>query len=115
MRREDIARVCHEANRAYCECLGDTSQLPWAKAPQWQRESCINGVIFYDLHPDAGPEVSHRNWMAEKHREGWTYGKVKDVERRKHPCMVPYHQLPVEQRLKDALFVGIVRALGGIK
>jgi hypothetical protein len=42
----DIARVCHEVNRAYCTSLGDESQLPWDSAPQWQKDSAINGVRF---------------------------------------------------------------------
>ena len=25
----DIARVCHEVNRAYCQALGDNSQVEW--------------------------------------------------------------------------------------
>lgn len=29
---EQIARVCHEVNRAYCESMGDTSQVPWEDA-----------------------------------------------------------------------------------
>ena len=41
-----IAIICHEANRAYCKTLGDDSQLPWADAPQWQRDSIIAGVEY---------------------------------------------------------------------
>ena len=29
----DIAQICHAANRAYCQLLGDNSQLPWSEAP----------------------------------------------------------------------------------
>lgn len=28
-----VARICHEVNRAYCEALGDTSQVSWEDAP----------------------------------------------------------------------------------
>jgi len=28
----NIAKVCHEANRAYCESIGDNSQLSWEDA-----------------------------------------------------------------------------------
>jgi hypothetical protein len=41
-----IAQVCHEANRAWCEVNGDTSQKPWNEAEQWQRDSAIKGVEF---------------------------------------------------------------------
>ena len=41
-----IARVCHEANWAYCESQGDHSQAPWDEAPEWQRQSAVNGVLY---------------------------------------------------------------------
>ena len=108
---EDIARVCHEANRVYCRTIGDLSQLAWDDAPQWQRDSVIEGVGHLLAGPSAGPEDSHRNWMAHKYESGWVYGPVKDAEAKTHPCLVPYHLLPEEQRRKDALFQAIVRAL----
>lgn len=108
---EEIARVAHEANRAYCETLGDDSQPFWEDAPQWQRDSALAGVEFHAGHPDAKPEDSHNSWLAEKKKDGWKYGDVKDPEKKEHPCFVPYEDLPVEQQKKDSLFIGVVRAL----
>lgn len=108
---DDIAEVCHEANRVYCAALGDFSQLPWVDAPLWQRESARKGVEFCLANPDASPSASHDSWLEEKRRTGWKYGPVKDPEKKEHPCYVPYEELPLEQRLKDHLFKGIVEAL----
>jgi hypothetical protein len=108
---EQIAKVAHEANRAYCAALGDPSQAPWNEAPEWQRRSAINGVAFTQSHSDAPPSASHDSWLAEKLRDGWRYGPVKDPDRKEHPCVVPYEQLPVAQQLKDHLFQAVVRAL----
>lgn len=108
---EDIARVCHEANRAYCIALGDDSQLPWDDAPGWQKESAIKGVRFILDNDNATPADSHNSWMLEKARDGWVYGEVKDPEKKTHPCFVPYEQLPVEQRAKDHIFGAIVRRM----
>lgn len=41
---EAAARAAHEANRAYCLALGDTSQPAWDDAPEWQRTSAMKGV-----------------------------------------------------------------------
>lgn len=106
-----IASVAHEANAAYCRSIGDNSQPAWADAPEWQRKSAINGVIFTRDNPSALPSASHESWLEEKRREGWQYGPEKDPERKLHPCFVPYEALPVEQRRKDALFQAVVRAL----
>ena len=107
----DIARMCHEVNRAYCQAIGDTLQPSWEASPEWQRKSCINGVEFHLTHPDAKPEDSHVNWMKEKTAEGWEFGPVKDPDKKQHPCMIPYEQLPLEQRVKDALFIAVVHAM----
>lgn len=52
-------------------------------------------------------EESHQVWMDAKIADGWTYGPVKDVEKKTHPCLVPYEQLPKEQRFKDVLFMAV--------
>ena len=108
---DSIAMVAHEINRAYCEAIGDHSQLPWDKAPKWQRESCKNGVDFHMDNPDADPAASHQNWLEEKENDGWKWGPVKDVAKKEHPCFVPYDQLPIEQRVKDHLFKAVVNLL----
>lgn len=110
MNHENIARVCHEVNRAYCEALGDTSQPSWYDAPEWQRSSARMGV---DLHTmgNFGPEASHISWMNQKLDEGWSYGAFKDPENKKHPCLVPFAELPREQQAKDFIFRAVVHAL----
>jgi hypothetical protein len=111
MTNQDIARVAHEVNRAYCHAIGDHSQKPWGEAPGWQRDSAVVGVEFHLEHPEAGPEASHESWMAEKEAAGWTYGPEKDEAKREHPCMVDFAALPVEQQAKDHIFRAVVHAL----
>jgi hypothetical protein len=106
-----IARVCHEANRAYCKTLGDDSQPTWDEAPSWQCISAVQGVLVAATHPGAQPSDSHESWLAEKRAAGWKYGPVKDPDKREHPCFVPYEQLPVAQRRKDSLCLAVARAL----
>ena len=111
MKPDDIAQVCHEANRAYCQTIGDDSQLPWGSAPNWQRDSAINGVKFAIEHPTAPPSASHDSWLEQKRIDGWKYGLVKNPETKEHPCFLPYEKLPEDQQRKDALFQAVVRAL----
>jgi hypothetical protein len=111
MTREEVAKICHEANKALCQTQGDHSQPTWEEAPQWQVDSAINGVQFHLDNPDAGTDDSHKSWLAEKEAAGWKYGAVKDPEKKEHPCFVPYEELPAEQQAKDYLFRGIIHAL----
>lgn len=108
---QQIAEVCHEANRVYCLIFGDTSQALWSEAAAWQKESAIKGVEFALANPNASPSAQHEAWLEDKRSAGWKYGPVKDPAKLEHPCFLPYSQLPAEQRAKDALFQGIVRAL----
>lgn len=106
-----IAKVCHQANTAWCEVNDDLSQLDWEDAEQWQRDSAIKGVKFRLENPDAGPDAQHNAWMADKIGDGWVYGEVKDAEKKTHPCLVPFDYLPEFQQKKDRLFSAIVDAL----
>lgn len=111
MNVEQIAQVCHEANRAYCMALGDVSHQEWRYAPDWQRKSAIAGVkavIEGGIYSD---EKLHENWMKDKIAEGWVYGEIKDASKKTHPCIRPYNEIPLQERVKDALFLAIVKTL----
>jgi hypothetical protein len=106
---EAAARAAHEASRAYCEVIGDSSQVEWDHAPDWQKTSIINGVK--GVLAGNTPEQSHERWLAMKRATGWKYGPVKDPEKKEHPCFMPYDELSPEQRAKDHIFVGVVSAV----
>lgn len=108
----DIARVCHEANRAVQIATGDPAVSPsWDDAPEWQRESAMEEI--QRALDGATPEQLHESWCAFKRADDWVFGEVKDADCKTHPCLVPYADLPPEQKAKDALFGAIVNALGG--
>lgn len=105
-RVHDIARVCHEANRALQTDLGEDVNPPWDQSPQWMKDSTVNGVE--GVLAGNTPEQSHENWMKVRAADGWVYGEIKDEAAKTHPCMVPYADLPAPQRLKDELFGQVV-------
>lgn len=112
---EAIAKICHEANRAYCQTIGDDSQVAWDSCSEWQRESAFNGVLSILLKPETSPGDSHASWLAEKYETGWSYGEKKDPEKKLHPCMVPFAELPIEQQVKDHIFVAIAKTIIGLQ
>jgi RyR domain len=108
---ENIAKVCHEANRIWCKVNGDNSQKTWEEAEEWQHESSLIQVKYRLENPEGGSDMQHNSWMKEKIENGWVYGEVKNSKAKTHPCIVPFEELPEFQKKKDALFCAIVDAL----
>lgn len=108
------AETAHEANRVLCASLAHYISEPWDVAPEWQKESCMAGVLAIFASPNLTPEQSHENWMRLKLESGWTFGPIKDAEAKTHPCLLAYSELPEEQKLKDELFGIVVRGVLGI-
>lgn len=105
-----IAKICYQANKAYCELLGDYSQEDWQLAPDYARLSSVKGVKYQIANPNSTPESLHQEWCRKKELAGWKYGPIKDVDKKVHPCLVSYDKLPETQRFKDQLFRNIVMA-----
>jgi hypothetical protein len=109
---EDIASVCHEANRALQAALNDPTipvSPPWHEESEHQRDSILTGVR--NALSGISPEESHAKWCAFKRRAGWVWGPTKNEKIKTHPLLVAYHLLRPEDQAKDALFISIVRAL----
>jgi hypothetical protein len=106
---EACAAAAHHVNKAWCEAHGDFSQPNWADASDDIKASAINGVE--GVLRGNTPQDSHRSWLDFKRADGWVYGKVKDLDAKTHPCMVPYIELPEMQKAKDLYFVSTVRAV----
>lgn len=43
----------------------------------------------------------HETWAAERIRQGWTYGEKRNDEKKEHPCLVAYEELPEEEKDYD--------------
>lgn len=107
-----IARVVHEANRALQIEQNDPTipvSKSWDDTEHETQLSAIKGVL--GVQDGNTPEQSHEGWTAFKLAHGWTLGPIKDEATKQHPLLVPYAELPASQKVKDDLFVAIVRAL----
>ncbi len=43
----------------------------------------------------------HETWAESRISQGWSYGEQRDDSRRLHPCLVPYEELPEEEKDYD--------------
>lgn len=107
-----IARVVHEANRALQIEQADPAipvSRSWDNTDVETKNSAIEGVL--GVLGGNTPEQSHEGWCNFKIDHGWSWGPTKDETLKEHPLLVPYADLPESQKVKDDLFVAIVKAL----
>lgn len=108
-RIEVAAQHAYQGNRLWCRVFGHAPIPPWEDATEEARESVrigVRGVLTGNT-----PRESHASWLRTRIADGWVYGPEKDVEKKTHPCLVPYDELPPDQKAKDTLFVHTVRAV----
>ena len=43
----------------------------------------------------------HEVWAQTRIEQGWTYGAERNDTLKQHPCLVPYEDLPEEERVYD--------------
>ncbi len=106
-----IARVMHEAIRAFQIANGEPPAPHWNRAPKWMKTATIEGVLFKIKNPKASVSAQHDQWMETKLKEGWKFGKKKDGAKKTHPLLIPYAELPFVERQKDALVAAIITSL----
>lgn len=46
-------------------------------------------------------EHVHEIWMQGRIKQGWTYGPKRDDNKKQTPCLVPYEELPEEEKEYD--------------
>ncbi|MDR3218195.1 MAG: Ryanodine receptor Ryr [Dysgonamonadaceae bacterium] len=44
---------------------------------------------------------THEVWAAARIAEGWKYGVERNDERKEHPCLIPYKELPENEKEYD--------------
>ena len=115
MTKEDklrIAKACHAMNAAWAEhATPENPGEAWEDAPEWKRTAALAEVEAHLVNPNMNPAESHESWMEGKIRDGWVFGPVKDGDKKTHPLLIPYEDLPLAEQAKDALFKLTVDAL----
>lgn len=46
-------------------------------------------------------ENTHDVWAGQRIKDGWTYGPTRDDANKKHPCLIPYADLPESEKEYD--------------
>jgi len=126
---EEMAKAIHEYYRRLCREKGwpvkydmDYADLPDdIKADNLAAAARIPKVLSHaglavvpEDHPDAGidskiledniellSEAEHKGWMEQKYRSGWSYGTLRDDNKKIHDALIPYNDLREEDKERD--------------
>lgn len=62
-----------------------------------------NIVLPNELNPlvEKMAENVHDEWAKMRIEQGWSYGKERNDAEKKHPCLVPYDELPESEKVYD--------------
>jgi voltage-gated potassium channel Kch len=132
---EPIAQSIHEMYLRQGAARGETvitnpSMVPWSKLPEYLKESnrlqaddiatklktigCAivpltdweaDRFAFSQGEIEKMAQMEHERWVQEKVSLGYTYGPVKDAEKKTNPNIVPWHQLtdPMKEIDRDSV------------
>jgi len=106
------ARFVYEGARLHAIAL----ECPVRPAPWELREDDFKNQ-FVELVRDlcsgkrkfADPEKAHDSWVRKYLEMGWKYGKVYDPVKRIHPDLVPFDELDPKEKIKDEVFLWLVK------
>jgi hypothetical protein len=110
---EVVARACH----AVLSVMNDAQGPPWATVPFEPFDSLPaeeQGIWYEQVRAarrGATPRELFGQWAAARRALHWTWGPVRDTDRKTHPNLVAYDDLPASQRDKDKAFLGTVTFL----
>jgi hypothetical protein len=107
---ETITKLIYEAARKEAEwSKRPIIPEPWEDRDNAFKKQMVDVVRKYiesDKLPS--PEEAHNSWMKAYLNMGWKYGEVRDAEKKTHPDLVPFYELPKDERDKDAIFLSLV-------
>ena len=95
----DLPEDLKEANRLNVRDIpAKLAEAGYIMIPARSNELPFN---FPDGSLEQLAEQEHERWMQVKLADGWTYGAKTDNKRKLNPCLVPWKDLPEDEKKKD--------------
>lgn len=76
-----------------------------------KNQSSANILKLTDEELETLSRIEHDRWSWDKRLNGWTFGKVRNNDRKKHPSLIPYDELSEEEKDKDRKLVKLIPGL----
>ena len=97
---EELPEEYREANRAQADDIArKIRRVGWEIMPMADWDEPLFAFTAGEMETLA--EEEHLRWMGERTASGWTFGETRDDERKRHPSLVPWPDLPETEKDKD--------------
>ncbi len=114
---EELARVGYEVIRTFKFMSEGRKTLAWEMLNEAQKQASIRMVEYIKKAHDQKLSVFgvslHSNWAWELKQEGWEHGEEYDAEKKTHPELLRYFDLPEAMKAKYSLFLTTVNGMLG--
>jgi serine phosphatase RsbU (regulator of sigma subunit) len=68
-------------------------------------------LVLTDQEVETMARVEHDRWCWERRLAGWTYGKIRNNDKKHHNCLIPFDDLSQEEQEKDRVVIRLVPSL----
>jgi len=83
----------------------------WDEISYERKLILIENVKAVEENPNLTSKEEHNKWMNARLACGWKYAPVTNRSKKEHSCLVPYKELNFYQKLKDKLWLELVKNL----
>jgi len=106
-----IAKIAHEIRSVSIGLFKGKPTIAWDDLNEGVKNYILREVHYWLKNPSASASDSHNEWLRCKTEEGWSFGEENDHENKKHPSIVPYDQIPIQEKMANELIMKTVRLL----
>jgi len=109
----EITKIIYEATRFEAKWSGRSIvPEPWEERDEAFRNQMTKVVEeYFKMDKLPTPEEAHDSWVKAYEKMGWKYGEKRDPVFKTHPDMVPFNELSLDEREKDAIFLAFIYVL----
>lgn len=100
-----IAEIIHSCTSRIPRIDGSFVDV-WSDLTELQKEHATQAVREIYSAPKKTPEELHNLWMKPLIENGWTKGDY-NFEKKQHPSIIPFNELPESEILKDELWAAL--------
>jgi hypothetical protein len=108
-KNEFMAKVAFNTMQVVRKYNNETDIETWDLLNEKRKIQVMKTVEAVLKNPEITACDMHDEWEKAKLDDGWTYAPVTDRKNKKHACLVDFELLNDYQKMKDDIFIEIVK------